>query len=93
MNAPQAKNFQIFLFKLLMDARWDNLPLRNRPPPWKWKFSDLPLKFKTSKFQLPPNTSGGDVRTMIFNGLIYKQIDGVAMDSTLQPFRIKEILS
>ena len=78
-----------------MDARWDNLPLRNWPPPWKWKFSDLPLKFKTSKFQPPPppNTSGVDVRTMIFNGLIYKQIDGVAMDSTLQPSLIKEILS
>ena len=41
----------------------------------------------------PPNTSGVDVRTMIFNGLIYKQIDGVAMDSTLQPSLIKEILS
>ena len=77
MNAQQAQIFQIFLFKLRMDARWDKLPLRNisppsrnRPtPPWKWKSSDLPLKFKTSKFQIPPNPGGegrwgGGVHTM-----------------------------
>ena len=27
------KNFQILLFKLRIDARWNNLPLRNIPPP------------------------------------------------------------
>ena len=42
MNVLQAKTFQILLFKLHMDARWDNLP----------------LKFKPSKFQLPPLTLG-----------------------------------
>ena len=59
MNALQAKISQILLFKLHMDARWDNLSLRNIPqligqqPPENENFSDLPLKFKTSKFQLP----------------------------------------
>ena len=65
MNALQAKIFQILLFKLHMDARWDNLPLRNIPPPpfpphppphsWKWK---SPPKFQN--FQIPFSLTLGD---------------------------------
>ena len=53
-----------------MDEGWDNILLRNitppppsptghRHPPWKWKFSDLPLESEISKFQLSLNLSGG----------------------------------
>ena len=53
MNAPQAKIFQILLFKLRMDARWDDLSLRNRnpPPPSKMKIFWPPPK--TKNFQIP----------------------------------------
>ena len=64
------KNFQILLFKLRIDARWNNLPLRNiprpnrptppPPSPLKMKiFWPLP---KIQNFQiptLPPNSRGG----------------------------------
>ena len=48
------KIFQILLFKLRMDARLDNLPLRNIPPP--------PPKIQNFQILTPPNPGG--VRTM-----------------------------
>ena len=86
MNAPQAKIFQILLFKLRMDARWDNLPLRNRnippPHPLKWKFSDLPLKLKTSKFQFRTMQCSHIIITIPFENtrqpLVFRRFQGVS---------------
>ena len=49
------KIFQILLFKLRMDARLDNLPLRNIPPA-------PPPKIQNFQILTPPNPGG--VRTM-----------------------------
>ena len=77
MNASQAKLFQILLFKLRMDARWDNLSLKNIPPPLPTNrptpFLKMKIFWPTPKienFQIPtpPLTlgrgEGGGVRTM-----------------------------
>ena len=65
MNAPQAKFFQILLFKLRMDARWDNLSLRNilspligHPHPENENFW-TPPKIQNFQIPTPPLTLGG----------------------------------
>ena len=58
------KNFENLAFQTAHGCQMRQPPPKkyttpDRPtPPWKWKFCDLPLKFKTSKFQLPPPPTG-----------------------------------
>ena len=58
MNALQAKIFQILLYKMRMDARWDNLSLPP-PPPMKMKIFWPPPKMQNFKIPTSPLTLGG----------------------------------
>ena len=71
MNVLQAKISQILLFKLRMDARWDNLSLRNIPQligqqPLKMKIFWHPPKIQNFQIPIPPTLGAGGegVRTM-----------------------------